>query len=112
MPSFNQEQRSAIAYVIRTQRPGWAYPAVMNALEVFANENRPVADVVLAAMRAAQDPKAQAPAAIGFDQYWAKAGKGGNDDGTRRCRECLVRKPIGHMATTEAPWTCQTCAGR
>lgn len=110
MATFNQEQASAIAYVVRTLRPGWSYPAVMRVLEVFANENRPVADVVLASMRAAQDAKAQAPTAIGFDQYWAKAGKGGTDDGMRRCMECLHKKPIGHMATAQAPWICRDCA--
>jgi hypothetical protein len=61
-------------------------------------------------MRAAQDPKAMAPTAIGFEQYWAKAGKGRTDNGLRMCGECLQRKPLGHMATNQAPWICQTCA--
>lgn len=110
MASFNQEQASAIAYVIRTLRPGWAYPAVMKVLGGFAVADRPVADVVLASMRAAQDPKAMAPTAIGFEQYWTRTGKGGVDNGMRMCSECLARKPLGHMVSTQPPFICQTCA--
>ena len=109
-PSFNQEQASAISYTIRTIRPGWNYGAVMRILEGFALENRPVADVVTACFRAAQDPKAQAPTAISWEQFWAKAGNAKADNGTRLCSECLTRKPMGHMATTQPPFICQTCA--
>jgi hypothetical protein len=110
MATFNQEQASAIAYVIRTLRPGWAYPVVMKVLEGFAVADRPVADVVLAAVKAAQDPKAMAPTAIGFDQYWTKSGKGNADNGVRLCSECLTRKPLGHMASLQPPFICKTCA--
>lgn len=110
MASFNQEQASAIAYVVRTLRPGWNYPAVMKTLAVFAEDNRPVADVVVASFRAAQDPNAKAPTAIGFEQYWTKAPGGHADNGVRLCGECLTRKPLGLMATVQAPWICQTCS--
>ncbi|MBT2537237.1 hypothetical protein [Arthrobacter sp. ISL-69] len=112
MATFNQEQASAIAYVIRTLRPGWAYPAVMKTLEGFAVADRPVADVVLAAMRAATDPKATAPTAIGFEQYWAKTATGKPDNGVRLCSECLTRKPLGAMASVQPPFICQTCSDR
>ncbi|WP_427130375.1 hypothetical protein [Pseudarthrobacter sp. S9] len=110
MPSFNQEQASAISYVIRTLRPGWQYGTVMGILRGFAEENRPVADVVTASMRAAHDPKAQAPTAITWEQYWTKTGKGKTDNGIRMCQECLERKPLGHMVSTQPPFICQTCA--
>lgn len=107
-PSFNQEQASAISYTIRTLRPGWNHGAVMRVLEGFALQGRPVDLVVTACFRAASDPKAQAPTAIGWEQFWVKAG-GKADNGSRLCSECLTRKPIGHMATTQPPFICQTC---
>ena len=110
-PSFNQEQASAISYTIRTLRPGWNHGAVMRVLEGFALENRPVDLVVTACFRAAQDPKAQAPTAIGWEQFWAKAG-GKQDNGLRLCAECLTRKPLGHMASMQPPFICQTCHER
>jgi hypothetical protein len=108
MASFTQEQASAISYTIRTLRPGWNYGAVMKILEGFSTEGRPVADVVTACFRAAQDPKAQAPTAITWEQFWVKSG-GKADNGMRLCAECLTRKPLGHMASTQPPFICQTC---
>lgn len=108
MASFTKEQASAISYTIRTLRPGWNHGAVMRILEGFALENRPVDLVVTACFRAAQDAKAQAPTAITWEQFWAKAG-GKSDDGTRMCSECLRRKPLGHMASTQPPFICREC---
>jgi hypothetical protein len=109
LPSFKPEQASAIAYTIRTLRPGWNYGTLMNILAGFSVQNRPVADVVLASFRAAQDPKAQAPTAIEWDQYWVKDGKG-SDNGLRLCGECTQRKPLGHMTSTRPPFVCRECA--
>lgn len=109
MASFNQEQASAISFTIRALRPGWNHAAVMRVLEGFAVEDRPVGDVVRACFRAASDPKAMAPTAIGWEQFWAPAGGGRADNGLRLCAECLTRKPVQAMATTSPPFICQTC---
>lgn len=81
----------------------------MQVLSGLAVQGKPVEDVVLAAFRAAQDPKAQAPTAITWEQFWVKAG-GKSDNGLRLCAECLTRKPLGHMASTQPPFICQECA--
>ena len=110
MPSFNPDQANSIVYTIRTLRPAWNYTALMQILTGLAMQEKPVADVVVACFRAATDPNAHAPTAINWDQYWVKT-KGGNvDNGIRICVECLVRKPIGHMTTSQPPFTCQDCA--
>jgi hypothetical protein len=109
LPSFNQDQAASISYVVRTLRPGWNHGALMRVLEGLAIQGRPVADVVLASFRAAQDPAAQAPTAIGWDQYWVKDGKG-TDNGLRLCSECTQRKPLGHMTSTRPPFICRECS--
>jgi hypothetical protein len=109
MPSFNPDQANSISYVIRTLRPGWNHNVLMQTLTGLAVQGKPVADVVTAAFRAAQDPKAQAPTAILWDQYWVKPAGGNTDNGVRMCVECLVHKPIGHMTTTRPPFVCVGC---
>lgn len=110
MPSINQDQANSIAYTIRTLRPAWNYTALMQILNGLGLQNKPVEDIVMAAFRAATDQNAHAPTAINWPQYWTKS-KGGNvDNGVRLCVECLHQKPIGHMTTSQPPFTCQDCA--
>ena len=102
------EQANAISYVVRALRPGWNHDAILKVLDSV--RGREVADVVTACYRAAMDPAALAPTAIGFEQYWAKAEGGKSDPGVRLCAECLVRKPLAAMATQRAPFICRRCS--
>lgn len=102
------EQANAISYVVRTLRPGWNHSAILRVLDSV--RTREVSDTVMACFRAAQDPAAKAPTAIGFDQYWAKA-DAKPDSGKRLCGECLERKPLGHFPSPRPPFICQRCTG-
>lgn len=67
--SINREQAYAIAALVRLVRSGWDDRPIMDA--IAAVSDRPLADVVYAAVRCAQNPANRTPAAIKFEgDHW------------------------------------------
>jgi len=69
MTTITRGQAHALAALVVARRPDWQAPGVIKALS-DVRERGDLDQVIDAALRAARDPAAKTPAAIGFDQYW------------------------------------------
>lgn len=68
---ITENQAKALAVILHEIRPRWSTPAMLKLLEKNAHHPAPFADITVAAVNAARDPKVETPGAIFIDQrFW------------------------------------------
>lgn len=97
---FDIPDAQDMSSIIRRRRPRWAHTAIMEQLKHAALAGASLGQVMAAAEKAMNNPKAATPKAIMFPENWeeSKTKSTGNLAGPRLCSECATRFPADQVS--------------
>jgi hypothetical protein len=107
---FDYHDAYDLSRMIRRRRPAWNENGIRGFLQKAAQRGASLTQVMAAAEKTWNNPKAKTPAALLWEENWLPDTKtsqtAGNIMAPRLCVECTAKKPVTEMTKHSHGWVC------